>query len=217
MKNPHPKHGDYASPPCYAHELDELYRDIAVPDRETRGDVMRWRKAERERLRALRDALNSNQRAAAGEAVVEKLDRLLHSCDVTVLGAYWPIHHEIDLRAWMRRQADSGLAITLPVIRGRNQPLQYSRWQPGQAMRRGLWGIAEPAIDDWLEPQIVLAPLLGVDQQKYRLGNGGGYFDRSLAAAVPRPQAVGVGYSCARIATIYPQPHDVAMDFVITG
>jgi 5,10-methenyltetrahydrofolate synthetase len=217
MKNPDPKHGDYASPPCYAHELDELYRDLALPDRETWRDVMRWRKAERERLRARHNALDTNQRAAAGEAVIEKLDRLLESNEVTVLGAYWPLNHEIDLRAWMRRQADSGLAIALPVIYGRNQPLQYSRWRPRRAMRRGLWGIAEPAIDDWLEPQMVLAPLVGVDRLQYRLGNGGGYFDRSLATAVPRPQAVGVGYDCARIATIYPQPHDVAMDFVITG
>jgi len=142
---------------------------------------------------------------------------LLENCDVTVLGVYWPIHHEIDLRAWMRRQADSGLEIALPVICGRNQALKYSRWRPQQAMRRGFWGIAEPAIDDWIEPQMVLAPLVGVDRLQYRLGNGGGYFDRSLAAAVPRPQAVGVGYDCTRIVTIYPQPHDVAMDFVITG
>jgi 5-formyltetrahydrofolate cyclo-ligase len=217
MNDQDPEHGDYASPPCYAHELDELYRDLATPDRETRRDVMRWRKAERERLRAGRNALDADQRAVAGKAVIEKLNRLLENCEVTVLGAYWPIHREIDLRPWMRRQADAGLEIALPVIRGRNQPLLYSRWRPGQAMRRGIWGIAEPATDEWLEPQMVLAPLLGVDQQQYRLGNGGGYFDRSLAAAVPRRQAVGVGYGCARIATIYPQPHDVAMDFVITG
>jgi 5-formyltetrahydrofolate cyclo-ligase len=217
MNEPDPKHCDYASPPCYAHELDELYRDLAAPDRETRRDVMRWRKAERDRLRARHNALDADQRAVASEAVIEKLNRLLESSDVTVLGAYWPLNHEIDLRAWMRRQADSGLTIALPVICGRNQPLQYSRWRPQQALRRGFWGIAEPATDDWLEPQMVLAPLLGVDQQQYRLGNGGGYFDRSLATAVPRRQAVGVGYGCAQIATIYPQPHDVAMDFVITG
>lgn len=217
MSDPDPEYREYASPACYAHELDPLHRDPTTPDSDSRSDVMRWRKAERERLRAQRNALDSGQRAAARDRVIAQLDDLLRRCEVSVLGAYWPIHHEIDLRAWLRQLADDGLSIALPVIRVRNQPLGYSRWRPGQALRRGTWGIAEPDVDDWLEPQLVLAPLIGVDQQQYRLGNGGGYFDRSLAAAQPRPRAVGVGYQCARIASIYPQPHDIAMDFVVTG
>jgi len=211
------KQREYASPACYAHELDPLYRDLAAPDGDTRRDVMRWRKAERDRLRALRNALDAGQRADALRGVCEQLDRLLESSKARVLGGYWPIQHELDLRAWLRRQADAGMIIALPVIHARNQPLRYSRWRPRGAMRRGPWGIAEPAEDDWLEPQLVLAPLLGVDRRNYRLGNGGGYFDRSLAAAAPRPLAVGVGYHCARIATIYPQAHDIPMDVVITG
>jgi len=211
------KQREYASAPCYAHELDPLYRDLAAPDGDTRRDVMRWRKAERERLRALRDALDAGQRAGALQSVVEQLDQLLQTSAASVLGGYWPIHHEIDLRTWMQRQADAGLIIALPVIHARNQPLKYSRWRPQGAMRRGPWGIAEPAEDDWLEPQMVLAPLLGVDQRNYRLGNGGGYFDRSLAATAARPLAVGVGYHCARIASIYPLAHDIPMDVVISG
>jgi 5,10-methenyltetrahydrofolate synthetase len=178
---------------------------------------MRWRKAERERLRALRNGVAAEQRAGALQNVIQQLDQLLQNSAVTVLGAYWPIHQELDLRAWMRRQADAGVTIALPVIHARDQPLRYSRWQPQGAMRRGPWGIAEPAEDEWLEPQMVLAPLLGVDRHNYRLGNGGGYFDRSLAATRPRPLAVGVGYHCARITTIYPQAHDIPMDAVITG
>jgi 5,10-methenyltetrahydrofolate synthetase len=207
----------YASPACYAHELDELYRDTALPDRDTWNDVMRWRKAERERLRTLRGALDDGQRALALEIITARLDELLELNAVTVLGAYWPIQGEPDLRAWLRRRADGGLVIALPVIHTRNQPLKYSRWQPKVPMRRGVWGIAEPAVDDWIEPQMVLAPSLGVDRQQYRLGYGGGYFDRSLAAADPPRQAVGIGYGCAHIATIYPQPHDIPMDFVVTG
>lgn len=217
MKNRSSKQGEYASPACYAHELDELYRDLEVPDADTRCDVMRWRKAERERLLALRDTLDDAQREAARERVIRQLDHLLQSQDIKLLGVYWPIHREIDLRAWMCRQADSGLILALPVVRGTHQPLQYSRWRPRQPMRRGHWGIAEPADDDWVTPQMMLAPLVGVDRQRYRLGYGGGFFDRSLAGADPRPRAVGVGYDCARVATIYPQPHDVPMDFVVTG
>lgn len=188
-----------------------------MPDSETRRDVMRWRKAERERLRALRNGVDPRQRAGALQQVIQQLDQLLQNSEVTVLGAYWPIHREIDLRAWLHRQAEAGMTIALPVIQARDQPLGYSRWLPRGAMRRGPWGIAEPAVDDWLEPQMILAPLLGVDRHNYRLGNGGGYFDRSLAAAAARPLAVGVGFHCARIATIYPQAHDIPMDVVITG
>jgi 5,10-methenyltetrahydrofolate synthetase len=208
---------EYSSPVCYAQELDPLYSGLSAPDSDTRRDVMRWRKSERERLRSLRAAVDAGERSAALRRVNEQLDELVESSGISVLGAYWPIHHEPDLRDWMRRQADAGRVIALPVILARNEPLRYSRWQPHSAMRRGPWGIAEPAEDDWVEPQMVLAPLLGVDQQRYRLGNGGGYFDRSLAAATSRPLAVGIGFSCARIASIYPQPHDIAMDFVITG
>jgi len=217
VKDHQTKQREYASPACYAHELDPLYRDLAASDGETRRDVMRWRRAERERLRALRNGVDAEQRAAALENVILQLDQLLQTSEVTVLGAYWPIHRELDLRAWMRRQADAGMTIALPVVHARNQPLRYSRWQPRGAMRRGTWGITEPAADDWLEPQMVLAPLLGVDRHNYRLGNGGGYFDRSLAATAARPMAVGVGFHCARIATIYPQAHDIPMNVVITG
>jgi len=217
MKENEDNGGEFASPPCYAHELDPLYRDAAAPDAATWRDVERWRKGERERLLKLRGRLRPDTRARELADICSQLDRLLADSDISILGAYWPMHGEPDLRAWMRRQSNRGLVIALPVIRERNRPLLYSRWQPGRAMRRGHWGIAEPQRDDWLEPQMLLAPLVGVDRNRHRLGYGGGYFDRSLAAAKPRRQATGIGYSCCRIDTIYPQPHDIAMDIVITG
>ena len=208
---------EYASPACSAHELDPLYRDVAATDDDSWRDVERWRKAERERLLRLRARLTAAQRARELAEITDQLDRLLAQRGISIVGAYWPMHAEPDLRAWMRRQADSGLVVALPVVRERRQALVYSRWQPGAGMRRGNWGIAEPERDDWIEPQMLLAPALGVDRERHRLGYGGGYFDRSLAAAQPRRQAVGVGFRCARIETIYPQAHDIAMDFVITG
>ncbi len=217
MSDDNNKTRNYASPPCYAQELDPLYRDLATPGDDSWADVNRWRKAERERLLALRATLDADQREVELERVCEQLDALLQSSDVTVLGAYWPMHGELDLRRWMAKQADNGLTIALPVICAVNQPLKYSRWHPRCAMRRGRWGIAEPAEDNWIDPPMVLAPLLGTDQQQHRLGFGGGYFDRSLAAANPRRQAIGTGYGCARIATIYPQAHDIPMDKIITG
>ena len=207
--------GPYASPACAAHELDELYRDQAPPDAETRRDVMRWRRAERERLYRLRRELPAEARAAAESELRARLDDLVAARGARVIGGYWPIRGEPDLRPWLAAADARGLAVALPVVVAADRPLRYSRWRPGAEMRRGRWGIAEPAVDDWLEPGLVVAPLLGVDARNYRLGNGGGYFDRTLGAARPRPFAVGVGFGCARIETIYPLPHDVPMDAVV--
>jgi 5,10-methenyltetrahydrofolate synthetase len=65
-------------------------------------------------------------------------------------------------------------------------------------------------------PQAVLAPLVGFDRECYRLGYGGGYFDRTLAALLPRPLAIGVGFELSLIETIYPQDFDVPMDLIVT-
>ncbi len=205
----------YASPACAAHELDALYRDQALPDAETRRDVMRWRRAERERLYRLRNALPADARADAESELQGRLEQLVEARGARVVGAYWPIRGEPDLRPWMRAADARGLVVALPVVVAEGRPLRYSRWRAGATMRRGRWGIAEPAVDDWCEPELVLAPLVGVDAGNYRLGNGGGYFDRTLAAAEPRPFAVGIGFGCTRIETIYPLPHDVPMDEVL--
>jgi 5-formyltetrahydrofolate cyclo-ligase len=68
-----------------------------------------------------------------------------------------------------------------------------------------------------LSPTVLLAPLVGFDACGYRLGYGGGYYDRTLAAATPRPMAIGVGFEASRLETIHPQPHDIPMDLIVTG
>ncbi len=83
-------------------------------------------------------------------------------------------------------------------------------------MRAGFWNILTPERRDVLRPDLVLAPLVGFDRANYRLGYGGGYFDRTLAALDPRPFAVGVGFSLGRLETIDPQPHDIPMNAIIT-
>jgi 5-formyltetrahydrofolate cyclo-ligase len=94
--------------------------------------------------------------------------------------------------------------------------LQYWRWQPGMAMERGFWNIPVPATREAVKPGLVIAPLVGFDDQGYRLGYGGGYFDRTLAALQPRPFAVGAGLETMRLATIHPQPHDIPMALIVT-
>lgn len=208
---------EYASPPCFAHELDGDCGRVAAVDAGTRRDVMRWRKAERQRLYRLRETMTDARRALAQRSLAAALDGLLAERDITRVAAFWPVRREPDLRAWMRQRVMNGLEVALPVITAAGKPLKFARWRPGEPLRRGRWGIAEPAGFEWLVPELVIVPLLGVDANGFRLGNGGGYYDRTFAALSPPPITVGVGYDHARIDTIYPLPHDIPLDSIFTG
>ena len=83
-------------------------------------------------------------------------------------------------------------------------------------MERGVWNILVPSRGPSVQPDVVIAPVVGFDEAKYRLGYGGGFFDRTLAALSKRPFVVGVGYAQSRIQTIYPQAHDIPMDLIVT-
>ena len=83
-------------------------------------------------------------------------------------------------------------------------------------MQTGVWNIPIPKQRDILRPDVVIVPLVGFDGSGYRLGYGGGYFDRTLASAVPRPYAIGLGYADSALQTIYPQPHDIPMNLIVT-
>lgn len=98
----------------------------------------------------------------------------------------------------------------------KNAPLIFRRWRAGEPLVRGVWNIPVPADGPELTPDVVIAPLVGYDRQSYRLGYGGGFFDRTLAALQKKPRAIGVGYSRAAMTTIYPLAHDVPMDMIVT-
>jgi len=208
---------DLASPPCFAHELTETPDGFVATDPEAARDVRRWRKAERERLIALRRNLPAAERRRVAAAVAVELDRIVEAAGAGVIGVYWPMRGELDLTGWMRRLDEQGRRVALPVVERAARPLAFRGWWPGCPMQRGVWDIPVPADGPPLSPDLLVVPLVGVDDDCYRLGNGGGYYDRTLAAASPRPMAVGVGHPAAGIPTIYPQPHDIPMDAVVTG
>jgi 5,10-methenyltetrahydrofolate synthetase len=211
----------FASPPCLAHELDPLYADPLAVDPQQALDVARWRKAERARLRAERMALPPARRRAIAAALAHALDALLadHVGPTAglVVAGYWPIKGEPNLRGWLAQRHAAGAVTALPVVERRAAPLVFRRWQPGMRLVRGHWGIPVPPPEAGaVTPDILLAPLVGWDGDAYRLGFGGGYFDRTLAALAPRPLTIGVGLAAARRATIFPQPHDVPLDAIVT-
>ncbi len=216
-----PATGRFASSPCLAGEIAPDYFDPLTVDPEHAPDVARWRRAERLRLRAARDALSVADRQAAGTALSMHLRDILAGrfagAKGLTLSAYWPIKGEPDLRALMGELHGAGVTIALPVVAVKAAPLVFRRWTPGMPMVRGDWNIPVPPPDaKALTPDIALAPLVGWDGAGFRLGYGGGYFDRTLAALTPRPFTIGIGLQPARLATIFPQPHDIALDVILT-
>ncbi len=206
-----------ASPPCFMHELDPAYTGFAVPvDAQQRIDVMRWRKAERQRLLAERRTISSEFRRSAAERIVAALLEAIGDVRGLTISAYWPIRGEPDLREMIERIIAAGGRCALPVVVERFRPLAFRSWAPGERLERGFWNIPVPANAHVVSPDVVIAPLIGFDSACYRLGYGGGYFDRTLAVLPDRPRVFGVGYAQANIPTIYPQPHDIPMDTIVT-
>jgi len=221
MTRGHDDTGRYASSPCMAGDVAPDYFDPLGVEPAQARDVARWRRAERARLRAERQALSVAARRAAGQALAGHLRTLLEAriggLRGRVLSAYWPIKGELDLRPLMVELHGAGVTVALPVVEVKAAPLVFRRWTPDTDMVRGGWNIPVPPPEaDALAPDITLAPLMGWDGAGYRLGYGGGYFDRTLAALDPRPHTVGVGFQSARLATIYPQPHDIPLDTIVT-
>lgn len=212
--------GTYASPPCMATELDPAYFDPLGVDPQQARDVARWRRAERERLAGLRQGLGQAGRAQVSDRIGRHLENLLATRGVgrgTILSGYWPIKGEPDLRPALAALHRAGITIALPVVETRAAPLVFRRWTPQMKLVRGDWNIPVPPPQaDVLTPDIALAPCLGWDGGCFRLGWGGGYFDRTLAALTPRPLGIGIALSAARLPTIFPQPHDIPLGLILT-
>ena len=104
----------------------------------------------------------------------------------------------------------------LPVVVAPRQPLVFREWHPGVTLASGALGIPYPVGSDPVVPTAVLVPMNGWDEAGYRLGYGGGFFDRTLASLAKKPVVIGVSYELARIKTIRPQSWDIPMDWVVT-
>lgn len=206
--------GEYASPPCFLHELERPYvgSRVALPP----DEIAPWRKAERERLIRERRAITSEQRRQWDARIVGALEQVLGETRGAVVSAYWPFRGEPDLRSLLSKLTATGTRIALPVVMAKGKPLVFREWKQGCRLERGIWNIPYPADGEAVLPDVVIAPLVGFDPALYRLGYGGGFFDRTLAALGGSVRAIGVGYSRGEIPTIHPQPHDIAMSAIVT-
>ncbi|WGS41764.1 5-formyltetrahydrofolate cyclo-ligase [Burkholderia sp. JSH-S8] len=178
-----------------------------------------------ERKLALRKALSQARRdagsqPAANAALDARLRALLERLAPRTVGFYWPLSGEFDARAavlaW--RDAQAGRQAALPVIQEQRTPLEFHAWDAATPMREGHHRIPEPASGVVVVPDLLLIPCVGFDTWLYRLGYGGGYYDRTLAAwpGDALPVTVGIAYEACRVDALPAEDHDLAMRWVVT-
>lgn len=131
-----------------------------------------------------------------------------------VLAAYWPMRGEPDLRPLFADWVAAGAILALPVVGAPDAPLSFVAHRPGAALRRGRHGTTEPAAGASVEPDVVMVPCVGFSTAGWRLGYGGGYYDRTLAGS--GALAIGIAYEGGELSEFGPEPHDVALACVVT-
>jgi 5-formyltetrahydrofolate cyclo-ligase len=135
------------------------------------------------------------------------------------LSGYWPLEGEIDVRPALAAYHAEGHAVGLPVVVAKGEPLLFRRWRPGEELVMGRFKVlTPPEAADEVVPQILLVPLLAFDPDGYRLGYGGGFYDRTLAKLRQRGPilAVGVAYAAQELAFVPRGPYDQPLDLVVT-
>jgi len=179
-------------------------------------ELKAWRKSERQRLIAARTALDHATLERYRQAIDAHLARSFPGLSATKLAFCWPIKGEYDARHLARTLRERGALTALPVVVAPKQPLIFRAWHPGVEMAAGPLDIPYPASSPDVVPGAVLLPMNGWDAAGYRLGYGGGFFDRTLAHLSRRPTVIGVSYEMARLETIHPQSWDIPVDWVVT-
>ena len=172
----------------------------------------------RREMTARRDALRPDTRSAAAEAIAARPFPLSIPAGAIVSG-FMPMKTEINLLPLMKKLADAGVQLALPVTGRRGQPLTMRAWTWGEPLASGVWGIREPKPEAaQVDPDILLVPLLAFDRAGRRLGYGGGYYDLTLAQLRSRKAviAVGLAFAAQEIASVPTTPRDATLDLVLT-
>lgn len=181
------------------------------------GEALRaWRRTTREALVAARLALPETTLRDFRDRIDRHLEEGFPDLARGVVAFCWPYRNEYDTRFLAKRLRERGALTALPVVVAPRTPLVFREWHPGVKLAHGVYDIPYPAEGPALQPTTTLVPMNGFDAAGHRLGYGGGFFDRTLAALADRPRVIGVAYELARLPTIHPQPWDIPMDFVVT-
>ncbi len=175
-----------------------------------------WRKAERARLVAARAAVDPETTERYRQQIDAHLLRAFPGLASAKLAFCWPIRGEYDARHLSRTLRERGALTALPVVIAPRTPLLFREWRPGIELARGPLDIPYPVNSREIVPDAVLLPMNGWDGAGFRLGYGGGFFDRTLASLPKKPVVIGVAHELARMATIHPQSWDIPVDWLAT-
>ena len=192
--------------------------DLTEPSPASRAwsDVRTWRVGTRLALINERLSCGREVRQQRGERAKQRLIESLDFDRYPTLGVYSPMRGEVDILGLAADLAERGSRLALPVVVEKASPVEFWHWWPGAPMSLGLWNIPIPANRERVEPDALIVPLVGFDPKLFRLGYGGGYYDRTLARAARRPYCVGFGYEVGKLPSIFPQAHDIPMDLIVT-
>ena len=178
--------------------------------------------AEKRRCRAAAAELRARAHASAGAAAGAALAATglgFLAREPGIVSGFKPFSDEIDVLPLMARLAGEGWRTALPVVVGRDRPLVFRAWAPGEPTVAGAWAIPVPPDGaPEVEPDVLLVPMLAFDGAGFRLGYGGGFYDRTLAAlrAVKPVTAVGVGFSGQEMEQVPREAHDEPLDWILT-
>jgi 5-formyltetrahydrofolate cyclo-ligase len=173
-----------------------------------RGTMLAWR-----------GGLSDEERRAAATGLVEtwRLERPVQT--PAVVSGFWPMAEELDIRPLMIELHNQGCQLALPVVVAKKQPLVFRAWRPGDPLEAGVFGTLHPhPTRETIEPDALIVPLLAVDEEGWRLGYGGGFYDRTLEALRAKKgiTAVGVGFNAQLIPEVPHGPSDQRLDWLLT-
>lgn len=182
----------------------------------TWDQIKQWRREQRNALLERRINAPREARKKWAASVERYVREILGRMSPQAIGFYLPFKGEIDARPLVRDLLEQGWTAALPVVVDKKGPLEFRAWRPGIEMVPGVYDIPVPKERNLVTPSVLLVPLVGFDSANYRLGYGGGYYDRTLAALLPRPSTIGIGFELSRLETVFPQRHDIPLDVVVT-
>jgi 5,10-methenyltetrahydrofolate synthetase len=199
--------------PCGSGGLPDSNSSVAGAKQESQKQLAKA--ALRKALRTARGALDPAVKVQWDAHIGAQVLAWWRLRQVGGLGVYWPLAGEPDLRAAYAELAKAGVRLALPVVMERDAPLSFVAWTPGEPMIPDEMGVQVPATLRFVErPPALLVPCLGFNAEGYRLGYGGGYYDRTLEGR-PRPHTLGIAYSNQQ-AVFSHAPHDVPLDVIVT-
>lgn len=175
-----------------------------------------WKRNQRKQLIAAREAIPQLLHQQWSQAISDYLIHGFPQLQNMTIGIYWPFRGEYDARSIARHLLRQGITLALPEVIAKNEPLHFREWLPDTPMKMGAYDIPVPDETRIVRLDAVIIPMVGFDRQGYRLGYGSGYYDRTLATYPQQPLTIGVAFEIQRLDNIYPQLHDIAMQFIVT-